>query len=305
MGHPSGRAARGRVRLQSRSQADSGPVVRAVSVLPPDRGGVRLSQPRIRGLGGRRRHRHTCNPSRRGRDQDRDRLDGQGRLPARLRQRQPDDDPARRLRRPGLHARSRRGALRHPARPDSGLHRLEGRHVGQHSGDPRHRRQDRGPADRPVRLARRSDRACRRALARPAQEHHRARGSGAPVQGTRDDATRSRSRLRSCPARAPAARPVGAARDVSALRVPQPARARRHPRRSRAGATDARAGNRGRVARGRAAGSARPRVAGDPRRRVRARTGRRRHRRPTGRQASSAGSTTQSWWRTTSRPCRG
>ena len=51
------------------------------------------------------------------------RLDRPRRVPARQRQRRADDDPARRLRRPRLHARARRGALRHPARPDPGLHR--------------------------------------------------------------------------------------------------------------------------------------------------------------------------------------
>ena len=51
-------------------------------------------------------------------------------------------------------------------------------------GHSRHRRQDRRPADRAVRLARRSDRARRRALARAAKEHHRARRPGAAVQGS-------------------------------------------------------------------------------------------------------------------------
>ena len=46
-----------------------------------------------------------------------------------LRERLPDDDAARRRRRPRLHARARRGALRRPARPGARLHRAQGRHV--------------------------------------------------------------------------------------------------------------------------------------------------------------------------------
>ena len=166
--------------------------------------------------------------------------------------------PARCLRRERLHARPRRGALRHPARSDSGLHRPQGRHVGQHPGRSRDRRQDRRPVDRTVRLARGSARARRRALARPAEEPHRARRPGAPVEGARDDAARSRPRLRSCRARAPAARPFGAAGDVPPLRVPQPARPRRHPRRGRAGAADAHAA----APRSRGARESSPRCAG-------------------------------------------
>ena len=39
-------------------QADAGPAARAVPVLPADRRGLRLPQPRVRGLGGGRRDRH-------------------------------------------------------------------------------------------------------------------------------------------------------------------------------------------------------------------------------------------------------
>ena len=51
-------------------QADARPPARAVPALPADRRGVRLPQPRVRGLGGRRRDRDARDPRRRGRDQD-------------------------------------------------------------------------------------------------------------------------------------------------------------------------------------------------------------------------------------------
>ena len=70
------------------------------------------------------------------------------------RERLPDDDAARRRRRPRLHARARRGALRRPARAGARLHRPQGRHERQHPRRPGHRRQDRRAADRAVRLAR-------------------------------------------------------------------------------------------------------------------------------------------------------
>ena len=54
------------------------------------------------------------------------------------------------------------------------------------------------------------------------------------VEGPRDDAARSRHRLRSGRARAAAARPLAAARDVPALRVPQPPEPDRRARRGRA-----------------------------------------------------------------------
>ena len=74
-----------------------------------------------------------------------------------------------------------------------------------------------------------------RALAGPQEEHHRARRAGAGVQGARDDAARSRPRLGAVGARARTARPLAAARDVPALRVPGSALARRHARRGRPG----------------------------------------------------------------------
>ena len=199
-------------------------------------------------MGGRRRDRDARDPSGRSRDPDRDRLDRPRCVSARLRQRQPDDDAAGRLGRAGVHAGPRRSSLRHPPGPDSGLHRTQGRHVGQHPGDSRHRRQDRRSADRTVRVAGGSARARGRPFACAPKERHRVRGPGAAVEAARDDAPRSRAQLRPGRARAPPARPLGAPGDVQALRVPQSARARRHPRRGGPCAADARAGHRGRVA---------------------------------------------------------
>ena len=182
-----------------------------------------------------------------------------------------DDDAARRRGRQRLHARAGRAPLRRPARPGAGLHRAQGRHVRQHPRRPRHRRQDRGTADRAVRLARGGDRARGRALAGAPEEHPRARGPGADVQGAGDDAARSRDRLRSIPARALAAGPRAAARDLPPLRVPQPAEPRRRAGRGRAGggAGEGR-GHAGRLARGRVADRQRPRRARDRRRPLRA-----------------------------------
>ena len=85
---------------------------------------------------------------------------------------------------------------------------LKGDTLGQHPRRPGHRRQDRRPADRAVRLARGGARARRRAVAGAAEEHHRARGAGAPVEGARDDAARPRARLRTGRARPAAAGPL-------------------------------------------------------------------------------------------------
>ena len=178
LGHAPGAPRRGLGGLQVRAPADAGSPARAVPALPADRRGVRLSEPRVRGLGGGRRDRHARDAGRRSRDQDDRRLDRPRRVPARLGERRADDDPARSLGRERLHARAGRGALRHPARPDPGLHRAQGRHVGQHPGHPRDRRQDGRAADLAVRLGRRGDRARGGALARAQAEHHRARGPG-------------------------------------------------------------------------------------------------------------------------------
>ena len=266
-------------------QGDAGSPPRAVPALPADRRGVRLPEPRVRGLGGRRRDRHARHPRRRGRDQDDGRLHRPRRLPALLAEHRADDDAAGRRRRQRLHARARRAALRRPARPGARLHRPQGRHVGQHPGRPRNRRQDRGPADRAVRLARGGDRARRRALAGAPEEHHRVRRPGADVEGARHDAPRPRPRLRPVPDRARAARPLAAPGDVPPLRVPGAAEPDRGPR-GRDPVRRARA--RGRhdrpLARGRAAAGARPCRDRDRGRPLRARAGRRRRRRPVGRQ---------------------
>ena len=148
--------------LQVRAPADAGPPARAVPALPADRRGVRLPQPRVRGLGGGRRHRHARDAGRRGRRQDVRRLDRPRRLPARLGERLPDDDAARRRGRPGLHARAGRGALRR-CRPEQvpDFIGLKGDTSDNIPGIPGHRRQDRRPADRAVRLARGRARARR------------------------------------------------------------------------------------------------------------------------------------------------
>ena len=88
----------GRRRLQGGPPADAGPAPRAVPALPADRRGVRLREPRVRGLGGRRRHRHARDARRRGGSEDVRRLDRPRRLPALLGERDADDDAARRRR---------------------------------------------------------------------------------------------------------------------------------------------------------------------------------------------------------------
>ena len=180
--------------------------------------------------------------------------------------------------------------LRYGVRPDQvpGLHRPEGRHVGQHPGRPGHRRQDRRAADRAVRLAGGGDRARGRALAGAAEEHHRVRRPGADVEGARDDAARPRHRLRPVPDRARAARSLAAPGDVPPLRVPCAAEPDRGPRgRDPVGRPGA-GGRGGRpLAGGRAAAGARPRRDRDRGRPLRARPGGRRHRRRVGREPAA------------------
>ena len=199
LGHPAGRAPRDARDVQVGAEADAGPPERAVPVLPPDRRGVRLPQPRVRGLGGRRRDRDARDARGRSGDQDDDRLDRPRRVPARHRQRHADDDAARRLGRERVHARARRGAVRDPARSDPRLHRAQGRHERQHPRHPGHRRQDRRAAHPKVRLAGGGDRARRRADARAPPEHPGARGAGARLEGAGDDAPRPRARARDLP----------------------------------------------------------------------------------------------------------
>ncbi len=193
-----------RGRLQGRAQADARPAAGAVPALSPDRRGLRLQQPRVRGVGGRRRDRDAGDPGGRCGHPHRRGLDRPGRLPALLAEREPDDDAARRLRRPGLHAGARRAAVRRPPGPGPRLHRPEGRHLGQHPRSPRHRRQDRRTADRAVRVARDRDRARVGALTRPVEGDRRARRAGARVEGPRDDAARPRPRSRADRSSSPA-----------------------------------------------------------------------------------------------------
>ena len=111
-----GRRRGGGRRLQGRPQADAGPAARAVPALPADRRGVRLPQPGVRGLGGRRRDRDARHARGRRGPEDVRRLDRPRRVPALQREHLADDDAARRRGRQRLHARARRGALRHHAR---------------------------------------------------------------------------------------------------------------------------------------------------------------------------------------------
>ena len=260
LGHAAGAPQGDRRRVQGRAAADAGSPARAVPALPADRRGLRLPEPRVRGVGGRRRDRDARDARRRGGHQDLRRLDRSRRVPARLRERLPDDDATRRRGRAGLHARARRGAIRHPAAPDPGLHRPEGRHERQHPGHPRHRGQDGGAADRAVRLARGRRRARCGALARAIEGDRRERRAGASLEAPGDDAARSRPRRRSCRARPAASRPLRAQGDLPAVRVPRAARARRHARRgaARGRASRDRVGDRV-LARRRPAGTSRPR----------------------------------------------
>ena len=87
LGHPAGAPARDRRHVQGRPPADARPPARAVPALPADRRGVRLPQPRVRGLGGRRRDRDARHARGRGRREDDGRLHRPRRVPARLRER--------------------------------------------------------------------------------------------------------------------------------------------------------------------------------------------------------------------------
>ena len=236
--------------VQVRAAADAGPPARAVPAFPADRRGLRLPEPRVRGLGGGRRDRDARHAGRRGGHQDHGRLHRPRRLPARLGERRADDDAAWRLRRQRLHAGSGRGPLRHSPRAGARLHRAQGRHLGQHPRRPRDRRQDGGAADRPVRLAGRGDRARGGALSGAQEEHHRARRAGQAVERAGDDAPRPRARLRRDTARPLSARPLAAEGDVPEVRVPQPPASRRRARRRAPGRADAAREDSGPVGRG-------------------------------------------------------
>ena len=214
--------------VQGRAPADARPPARAIPALPADRRGVRLPEPRVRGLGGGRRDRDPRDPRRRGLDQDVRRLDRPRRLPALQREHLADDDAARCRGRQRLHAGAGRAAVRHPSRPGAGLHRPEGRHVGQHPRHPRHRGQDRRAADRAVRLARGGRRARRRAVARARPGGARARRAGGCVEAPGDDAPRPAARRRPDRAGLGGSRPLAPEGDLPPLRVPRSPRPRGH-----------------------------------------------------------------------------
>ena len=274
VGHPADPPDGDRRDVQGGAPADARPAPRAVPALPPDRRGVRLLEPRVRGLGGGRRDRDARDARGRGRDPHLCRLHRPGRVPALQRERLADDDAAGRRGRPRLHARAGRAPVRRPPRPGAGLHRPEGRHVRQHPRHPGNRGQDRRSADRAVRLARGGHRPRRRALARPLEGRRGARRPGARVEGPRDDAAGPSARRRGRSARRVTAGSLHAQGDLPPLRVPRPAEPGRHARR---GAAGGRAGRDGSGARALARGAARAAVGAD-RRRGERRSGRRRGR---------------------------
>ena len=203
----------------------------------PDRRGVRLPQPRVRGLGGGRRDRDARDPGRRRRDQDVRRLDRPRRVPARLRERLPDDDAARRQRRPGLHARAGRGALRDPARsrsPTSSASRATPRTTsraspGSATRPPGQLIAQYGSLEGVLEHVEEQSPARRRNLTEFAEQ----------ARTSKELATMRRDLELDCdPAELVlcAARPLAAARDVPPLRVPRPARPRGRARRGGAGA---------------------------------------------------------------------
>ena len=75
VGYATGPPARGLGGVQGRTPADAGSPAGAVPALPSARRGVRLPEPRVRRLGGRRRDRDRGDARRRGRAQDVRRLD--------------------------------------------------------------------------------------------------------------------------------------------------------------------------------------------------------------------------------------
>ena len=258
LGHEPGAPEGARRRVQDRPATDARPPARAVPALPADRRGLRVPEPRVRGLGGGRRHRHARVAGRRGGREDVRRLDRSRRVPALHGERLPDDDAARRGRRPRLHARPGLRALRRHARAGARLHRAQGRHVRQHPRRSRHRGQDRGPAHLAVRLARGRARARRRALAGTCEEPPRARRPGARVEGAGHDAPRPPARRRPGPARPLPAGPLPAEGDLPTLRVPQPARSRGRAGRGDPGGAGRGDGRRGAVGRGRGLHGSRP-----------------------------------------------
>ena len=212
--------ARERLRgVQVAAQVAPGPAARAVAAPRSARRGVRLSQRRGRGFRGRRRDRHPDPPGVRRRDPGDDRLRRPRRLPAGPRRGPGDDHLARGHRHEGLRPRRRDRALRRAAGAGHRLHRAQGRHLRQHPGRPRDRRQDRRPAAAAVRLARRGARVGRRDLRREAQaEPDRARRRRAGLEAAGDDGRGRRGADRRSPiscARCPTARSFATPRTSS------------------------------------------------------------------------------------------
>ena len=208
-----------------------------------------------RGLRGRRRDRH-AEPAR-GRAGDRNLRDlaRSRRLPARVRQRLRAALAARRDGRARLHARARRGPLRHPAEAHARLHRAQGRHLRRHPGRPRHRRQDGLGAARALRLARGHLRERgRRARREAAPDADRAPRGGGALQAAGDDRARPRARRRPRAGAGRSARPGDHGGAVPPLRVPRAAAPHRRARGSRPGC-----GGRARGARRSAPSAATPR----------------------------------------------
>ena len=126
---------------------------------------------------------------------------------------------------------------RYGVRPGPGarLHRAQGRHERQHPRHPRHRGQDGGTAHRPVRHARRRDRARGRALARSISRDRGERRSGTRVEAPGHDATRSRPRRRDRRPRLAPSGSLAAEGDLPPLRVSRASQPGRHPRRGATG----------------------------------------------------------------------
>ncbi len=271
LGREAHRAHRARRRVQGPPAADARPAAPAGAVFRADRRGVRLSQPARRRQGGRRRHRHACHEGGGGRPQGLRGLDRPGRLPARLRERLHHDDAAGGVGRGGLHARADRPALRHRPRARARLHRPQGRHVGQHPGGARHRRQDGGRAPGQVRVDGGRLREPRR---RPGREAAREPAHGGRRRGAIEAAChhrpppRHRRRLRRARGRA-----AGPLLDEGALPQARAARDPEAPGRARGGGPGSAGGGarrgRDRLARGRSRGCARARARRRARRRRR------------------------------------
>ena len=206
------------------------PPRRAVPAFPPDRRGLRLPEPRVRGLGGRRRHRHARRARRRGRDQDDGRLDRPRCLPARQRQRLADDDAARSRGRPRVHARAGLRPLRRHARAGPDFIGLKGDTSDNIPGVP-------GIGDKTAgQLV--AQYGSLEGVLEHVDELAGTRGSASASTPSRRRARRSSRRCAAtCSstaiprARPQPARPLPSQGDVQAVRVPEPAPARGRDRR--------------------------------------------------------------------------